>query len=155
MSWRESSDNDVWAPRRQSVYCWTWEDNMERGREQDYAAFNAWKYRHYFELNPVKGDKNISVRCTLCVGIKLLSTAKNSTSNLSKHLASRHRNVKLTENIPEPPADMTAAAPSHTRSREIWCKTTDYISVFHGLYAVVDKLTWPLRLHLTFTRNLM
>ncbi|KAK1889357.1 Phosphoheptose isomerase [Dissostichus eleginoides] len=78
---------------------------MERGREQDHAAFNAWKYRHL-----VKSDKNISVRCTLCVGRKLLSTAKNSTSNLSKHLASRHRNVKLIEKPPDPPTDMTAAA---------------------------------------------
>ncbi|KAL7391338.1 hypothetical protein ABVT39_007938 [Epinephelus coioides] len=83
---------------------------MERGREQDYAAFNAWKYQHYFEFDSVKGDKNISVRCTLCVGRKLLSTAKNSTSNLSKHPASRHRNVKLTEKTPDPPTDMTAAA---------------------------------------------
>ena len=68
-------------------------DNMERGREQDHAAFNAWKDGHYFEFDSVKGDKNISVRCTLCVGRKLLSTAKNSTSNLSKHKTSRHRNV--------------------------------------------------------------
>ncbi|KAK1891406.1 Phosphoheptose isomerase [Dissostichus eleginoides] len=83
---------------------------MERGREQDHAAFNAWKYRHYFEFDSVKSDKNISVRCTLCVGRKLLSTAKNSTSNLSKHLASRHRNVKLIEKPPDPPTDMTAAA---------------------------------------------
>lgn len=90
---------------------------MECGREQDHAAFNAWKYRHYFEFNSVKGDKNISVRCTLCEGRKLLSTAKNSTSNLSKHLASRHRNVKLTEKNPEPPADMTAAATSNSTER--------------------------------------
>ncbi|KAF3835671.1 hypothetical protein F7725_028229 [Dissostichus mawsoni] len=27
---------------------------MERGREQDHAAFNAWKYRHYFEFDSVK-----------------------------------------------------------------------------------------------------
>uniref|UniRef100_A0AAY5JX14 HAT C-terminal dimerisation domain-containing protein n=1 Tax=Esox lucius TaxID=8010 RepID=A0AAY5JX14_ESOLU len=68
---------------------------MECGREQDHSAFNAWKYRHYFEFDSVKGDKNISIRCTLCVGRTFLSTAKNSTSNLSKHLASCHRNVKL------------------------------------------------------------
>uniref|UniRef100_A0A8C1X9L2 BED-type domain-containing protein n=1 Tax=Cyprinus carpio TaxID=7962 RepID=A0A8C1X9L2_CYPCA len=91
---------------------------MERGREQDHAAFNAWKYRHYFEFNSVSElKKNISVRCKLCVGRKLLSTAKNSTSNLSNHIASRHRNVKLTEKNPEPPADMTAAATSNSTER--------------------------------------
>lgn len=83
---------------------------MEHGREQDHAAFNSWKYRHYFEFDSVKGDKNISVRCTLCVGRKLLSTAKNSTSNLSKHLASRHGNVKLTEKLPHPTTDIPGAA---------------------------------------------
>lgn len=84
---------------------------MEHGREQDHAGFNAWKYRHYFVFDSVtKGVKNISIRCTHCVGRKLLSTAKNATSNLSKHLASQHGNVKLPENPPDPPTDMPAAA---------------------------------------------
>lgn len=75
----------------------------ECGREQDHAAFNAWKYQHYFEFDSVKSDKNISICCTLCMGRKLLSTAKNSTSNLNKHLTSQHRNVKLIENPRIPP----------------------------------------------------
>ena len=58
-------------------------------------VFNAWKYQHYFEFDTVKGDRNNSVRFTLCVGRKLLSTAKNSISNLSKQLVSQHKNVKL------------------------------------------------------------
>jgi len=45
----------------------------------------------------------------LAVGAKILFTAKNSTSKLSKHLASRHRNVKLIEKAPDPTTDMTAA----------------------------------------------
>jgi len=45
-------------------------------------------------------------------GERFLSTAKDSTSNLSEHLASRHRNVKLIEKAPDPPTDMTAAATS-------------------------------------------
>uniref|UniRef100_A0A1A8L117 HAT C-terminal dimerisation domain-containing protein n=2 Tax=Nothobranchius pienaari TaxID=704102 RepID=A0A1A8L117_9TELE len=79
---------------------------MERDREHVRSAFDGWKYRHYFQFDSVKNDKNISVRCTLCVGRKLLSAAKNSTSNLSKHLANRHGNVKLTES----PTGITAAA---------------------------------------------
>ena len=82
---------------------------MERGREQDLAVFKAWRYWHFFEFDLVKGDKN-SVCCTLCVGSKLLTTVKDSTSNLSKQLASRHRNVKLTEENLDPPTDMTAVA---------------------------------------------
>ena len=81
---------------------------MACGRESEHGAFNQWKLRHYFEFDSVKDTKNINVRCTLCVGRKILSTAKNSTSNLSKHLASRHKNVKLTETPRNP--DMTAAA---------------------------------------------
>jgi len=83
---------------------------MERGTEQDRAAFNAWEHQLYFEFDSVKSDKNINVRCTLCVRRKFLSTAKNSTSNLSKHLASWQRNVKLIDKPPDPPTDMTAAA---------------------------------------------
>uniref|UniRef100_A0A8C6KMI4 BED-type domain-containing protein n=1 Tax=Nothobranchius furzeri TaxID=105023 RepID=A0A8C6KMI4_NOTFU len=79
---------------------------MERDREHVRSAFDGWKCRHYFQFDSVKNDKNISVRCTLCVGRKLLSAAKNSTSNLSKHLANRHGNVKLTES----PTGITAAA---------------------------------------------
>uniref|UniRef100_A0A8C6LKI7 HAT C-terminal dimerisation domain-containing protein n=1 Tax=Nothobranchius furzeri TaxID=105023 RepID=A0A8C6LKI7_NOTFU len=63
-------------------------------------------YCHYFQFDSVKNDKNISVRCTLCFGRKLFSAAKNSTSNLSKHLANWNGNVKLTES----PTGITAAA---------------------------------------------
>ena len=79
---------------------------MERRREQDHAAFNAWKYRHYFEFDSVKKQQHPLYTLR---GKKLLFTEKNSTSNLSKHLASRHRNVKLTEKTLDPPTDMTAA----------------------------------------------
>uniref|UniRef100_A0A3P9DUX7 BED-type domain-containing protein n=1 Tax=Maylandia zebra TaxID=106582 RepID=A0A3P9DUX7_9CICH len=58
-----------------------------------------WKYGHYFEFLSTK-DLNIKVRCTLCVGEKVLSTFKNTTSNLKKHLESQHSTVKLTERVP-------------------------------------------------------
>ena len=56
-----------------------------------------------------RGQKHQRLLYTL-LGRKLLSTAKNSTLDLSKHLASRHKNVKLTEKTPDPTTDMTAAA---------------------------------------------
>lgn len=92
-------------------------DNMEREREQDRTAFDGWKYRHYFEFESVKDDKNISVRCTLCVGKKkVLSTAKNSTSNLNKHLTKRHSNVKLAD---KPPATTSSDGPSPAKQVKI------------------------------------
>uniref|UniRef100_A0A3P9D5A2 BED-type domain-containing protein n=1 Tax=Maylandia zebra TaxID=106582 RepID=A0A3P9D5A2_9CICH len=63
------------------------------------CSFFSWKYGHYFEFLSTK-DLNIKVRCTLCVGEKVLSTFKNTTSNLKKHLESQHSTVKLTERVP-------------------------------------------------------
>ena len=39
--------------------------------------------------------KNLRVQCTLCVGNKMLSCAKNTTSNLKKHLNGVHKNTAL------------------------------------------------------------
>ena len=59
-------------------------------------AFHGWKYKHYFVL--VSEDaKNIRVRFSLCVGNKMLLSAKNTTSNLKKHLNSVHKNAALVE----------------------------------------------------------
>ncbi|KAL3981353.1 GON-4-like protein [Sarotherodon galilaeus] len=67
--------------------------------EGERCSFFSWKYGHYFEFLSTK-DFNIKVRCTLCVGEKVLSTFKNTTSNLKKHLESQHGTVKLTERVP-------------------------------------------------------
>uniref|UniRef100_A0A3B4ERU9 BED-type domain-containing protein n=1 Tax=Pundamilia nyererei TaxID=303518 RepID=A0A3B4ERU9_9CICH len=67
--------------------------------EGERCSFFSWKYGHYFEFLSTK-DLNIKVRCTLCVGEKVLSTFKNTTSNLKKHLESQHSTVKLTERVP-------------------------------------------------------
>uniref|UniRef100_A0A3Q4G1F6 BED-type domain-containing protein n=1 Tax=Neolamprologus brichardi TaxID=32507 RepID=A0A3Q4G1F6_NEOBR len=64
--------------------------------EGERCSFFSWKYSHYFEFLSTK-DFNIKVHCTLCVGEKVLSTFKNTTSNLKKHLESQHGTVKLTE----------------------------------------------------------
>ena len=74
----------------------------EMEQEGKRYAFDNWKYNHYFEFVSAKG-KNISVRCTLCVGKKILSTADTTTSNLKKHLDSQHSNVKLIEKVPAVP----------------------------------------------------
>lgn len=58
------------------------------------TTFEGWRYSHYFQYVERK-DRNIIVRCTLCPGQKLLSTAVNTTSNLSKHLQRQHANTKL------------------------------------------------------------
>ena len=48
------------------------------------ATFDGWRYKHYFEFVERK-ENNLTVRCTLCPCWKLLSTAANTTSNLTKH----------------------------------------------------------------------
>uniref|UniRef100_A0AAZ1XBT5 BED-type domain-containing protein n=1 Tax=Oreochromis aureus TaxID=47969 RepID=A0AAZ1XBT5_OREAU len=67
--------------------------------EGERCSFFSWKYGHYFEFLSTK-DFNIKVRCTLFVGEKVLSTFKNTMSNLKKHLESQHGTVKLTERVP-------------------------------------------------------
>uniref|UniRef100_A0A3B4FBI5 BED-type domain-containing protein n=1 Tax=Pundamilia nyererei TaxID=303518 RepID=A0A3B4FBI5_9CICH len=52
---------------------------------------------------------DIKVRCTLCVGEKVLSTFKNTMSNLKKHLESQHGTVKLTERVPPKQRAVTSA----------------------------------------------
>lgn len=66
------------------------------------AAFHGWKYKHYFVI--VSEDaKNLRVRCSLCVGNKTLSSAKNTTSNLKKHLNDVHKNAVLVAKEVEKP----------------------------------------------------
>uniref|UniRef100_A0A3P9KPW1 HAT C-terminal dimerisation domain-containing protein n=1 Tax=Oryzias latipes TaxID=8090 RepID=A0A3P9KPW1_ORYLA len=66
---------------------------MELGEKY---ALSSWKYAHYFTLVGTSG-KNVVVRCQLCGGSKTFSTAKNSTSNLLKHLKGTHSTTQLVE----------------------------------------------------------
>ena len=50
----------------------TADDNEEQ--RQPMFTFHGWKYGHYFDFDLVKNEKNITVRCKLCVGRKILST---------------------------------------------------------------------------------
>ena len=56
--------------------------------------FFGWKYCHYFTVVE-EGEKNIKVRCSLCVGNKTLSCARNTTSNFKKHLTTVHKHITL------------------------------------------------------------
>lgn len=85
--------------------------------ESEKFAFCSWKYSHYFEFISVKG-KNIIVRCELCGGTKTFSTAKNSTSNLLKHLKGQHTTVKLIKKVP---SDETNASTSTVESSASGC----------------------------------
>ena len=80
----------------------------------DHASFLSWKYGHYFPLLQIK-DKNILVSCSLCAGARTLSTAKNSNSNLHKHLVKRHASIKLIAK--EPSALIKQSEPLHQNSK--------------------------------------
>ncbi|KAK0144052.1 putative AC9 transposase [Merluccius polli] len=72
---------------------------MASEKQPTTLTFEGWKYSHYFELVETKG-RNISVRCTLCPGEKLLSAAANSNANLTKHLNGKHASMKLVAQDP-------------------------------------------------------
>lgn len=64
------------------------------------SAFQRWKYRGAFTFWEEKG-KNITVQCGLCQPkVKLLSTARTSTSNLKKHLQRTH--TEFFQDTPSP-----------------------------------------------------
>ncbi|XP_073809273.1 uncharacterized protein isoform X2 [Danio rerio] len=76
---------------------------MERSR----TAFDHWMHKHYFTYRDTRG-RNITVQCNLCLPkINILSTARDSTSNLKKHLEChsphlmrKHQHIEMSE--PEP-----------------------------------------------------
>ncbi|XP_016129110.1 zinc finger BED domain-containing protein 1 isoform X1 [Sinocyclocheilus grahami] len=76
---------------------------MERSR----LAFDHWMHKHYFTFRDTIG-RNITVQCNLCLPkINILSTARDSTSNLKKHLEChspcqmrKRQNTEMSE--PEP-----------------------------------------------------
>uniref|UniRef100_A0A3B3SK52 BED-type domain-containing protein n=1 Tax=Paramormyrops kingsleyae TaxID=1676925 RepID=A0A3B3SK52_9TELE len=92
---------------------------MERLPEGEKGAFYSWKYKHYFKFVETKG-KNIVVQCVLCAGDKRFSTAKSSTSNLSKHLKGQHSHsaVRLVEkagSVPDTDSDSSFPATKQLR----------------------------------------
>ncbi|XP_073694418.1 uncharacterized protein [Garra rufa] len=66
----------------------------EEASQQKKPSFDGWRFSHYFEYVQRK-ENNLTVKCTLCPGRKLLSTSFNSTSNLKKHLQRQHGHIKL------------------------------------------------------------
>ena len=66
--------------------------SVEEGKK---ATFYQWRLRHYFTVVE-EGDKNMRVRCRLCApSNKTLSSARNTTSNLRKHLNAVHKTTQL------------------------------------------------------------
>lgn len=75
-----------------------------------------WNYAHYFEIASEQDDKNITVKCTVCVGERLLSTAENSTSNLKKkkkNLTSKQHSITLSARPAEEEDDGAPATKQH------------------------------------------
>ena len=69
---------------------------MTTDTAQPDSTFARWTFAHYFQFLKEK-EKNIIVKCNLCATPRELSTSKNSTSNLKKHLDRCHANTKLKE----------------------------------------------------------
>ncbi len=61
------------------------------------STFARWTYAHYFDFVRDKDKKNVIVKCNLCINPRELSTSRNSTSNLKKHLERCHATTPLTE----------------------------------------------------------
>ena len=57
-------------------------------------TFDGWRFAHYFDF-VTRDQKNLKVKCKLCPGRKILSSALNTTSNLLKHLQTQHNNTTL------------------------------------------------------------
>ena len=72
----------------------------------------------YFEFVSVKDAKIIVVRCKLCAGSKKLSTAKNTTSNLSKHLIPQRCDMKLVKNNAGADSGASTASDAYTPAKQ-------------------------------------
>ena len=80
---------------RDSVTASTSSDGTEIAKVgPEVASFHGWIYKYYFQFVS-EDSKNLRVRCTLCDGSKTLSSARNTTSNIKKHLNTVHKNTKL------------------------------------------------------------
>lgn len=85
------------------------------------STFLSWKYSHYFEYVGERDKNNITVRCKLCPEDRTLSTARNSTSNLKKHLQAKHSSTELlarpVEEEEEEDGDAPRGDPAPTQPR--------------------------------------
>ena len=54
------------------------------GKMAEKTALDTWRYAHYFEFHSEKDDKNILVKCHLCVGGKILSMSKKFNLEFKK-----------------------------------------------------------------------
>ena len=82
---------------------------MANANDGESGGFSAWKYKHYFEFLQMKDNKNMTVKCKLCVGQKSLSTSTRSNANLLKHLQSVHGATKLVAKDPKAKSTNTSS----------------------------------------------
>ncbi|XP_060785429.1 uncharacterized protein LOC132891654 [Neoarius graeffei] len=69
----------------------THHEEQEQSHLTGKNVFFSWKLRHHFIFKGHKDERNLTVQCKLCLpATKLLSTSRDSTSNLSKHLTRVH-----------------------------------------------------------------
>ena len=77
------------------------EESGESSSTTKAATFYQWKHKHYFSVVE-ESDKNMRVRCKLCMpSNKTLSSARNTTSNLRKHLDTVHKTTPLVSITPD------------------------------------------------------
>ncbi|XP_058497048.1 calcium-binding protein 2a isoform X2 [Solea solea] len=81
--------------------------------EKGGISFFSWRHSHYFQLES-NWKNNISVTCRLCPGLKILSTANNSYSNLLKHLEERHASTKLAAKVANAASETESHSSEHT-----------------------------------------
>lgn len=61
-------------------------DEMDSECEDEVREFPFPYLNKYFELKGVQSKENMSVKCKLCVGNKILKSAWSTASNLRKHI---------------------------------------------------------------------
>ncbi|XP_059427324.1 zinc finger BED domain-containing protein 4-like isoform X2 [Carassius carassius] len=117
---------------------------MERSR----IAFDHWIHKHHFTFRDTRG-RNLNVQCNLCLPkINILSTARDSTSNLKKHLERKHsvacrRRIRDEPSVEAPSSDgpssyepsvlenQMAESSSEAKEAKIERSTIDPTTIYH------------------------
>lgn len=102
--------------------------------EPSRSSFDHWMHRYHFTFRETRG-RNITVQCNLCLPtIKLLSTAKDTTSNLKKHLERKHSLVYRKKTSKDEPSN------SGHQTSELGPSDVKQPKMDHTLYTSQSKL---------------
>lgn len=111
------------------------------------TSFQNWKFASKFKIDH-EDEKNIYVKCTLCLGNKILSSSKCSTSNLKKHLSKMHphKNITTPPEIGEPKAKVMrldfAFNSSRTNSENVSRLILNYLIADCRPLSTVDSIAF-------------